>query len=79
MPNNGQDRTHLLSPSKASSARNDLHLIKCVPWEAPPHTQITQDIAKALGCSPQTDAKALLLKTTPTQLIKHGELELIPI
>jgi hypothetical protein len=37
--------------------------------------QTTQSIAKATGCSPQTDCKALLLKTT--QLTEHGEVELV--
>lgn len=34
--------------------------------------QTSQAIAKAMGFSPQTDDKALLLKK-PTQLIEHGE------
>jgi hypothetical protein len=29
-------------------------------------------------CSPQTDSKALLLKSTPTQVTDHGEVELVP-
>ena len=32
-------------------------------------------ITKAIGCSPQTAGKTLLLKT-PTQLIEHGEVKL---
>ena len=35
-------------------------------------------MVKAVGCSLLTDGKALLLKTTPTALIKHREIELVP-
>ena len=35
------------------------------------NTQTTQAFAKTIGCSPQTDSKSLLRKTTPTQLIQH--------
>jgi hypothetical protein len=37
------------------------------------NTQISQDLAKAIGCSLQTDNKVLLLKITPTHLIEHGD------
>ena len=40
--------------------------------------KITQDIAKAISCSPQTDGKTLLLKTTLIYLIDPGELEFAP-
>ena len=43
-------------------------LAKGIPWEL-----TTQDIGKAIGYLPQTDGKALLLKTALTQLIKHRE------
>lgn len=39
--------------------------------------QITEVITKAFGCSPQTDTKALFLKTTPTQLTELREVELV--
>ena len=45
------------------------------PRETP---QTPQAIAKAIGCSPQTDGKALLLKTTPVQLTEPGEVNLVP-
>jgi hypothetical protein len=32
----------------------------------------TQPNGKTIGCSSQTNTKAPLLKTTPTQLTKHG-------
>lgn len=34
----------------------------------------TQAIAMVTGCSPQTDSKSLVLKTTSIQLTKHEEL-----
>jgi hypothetical protein len=39
---------------------------------------MTQDIAKAIDSSSQTNAKAWLLKTIPTQLIEHGEVKQVP-
>lgn len=38
----------------------------------------TQDIAKTIGCSAETDRKALLLQTTSTQLLVLGEVKLMP-
>lgn len=32
----------------------------------------------AIGCSPETDIKTPLLKTPPTELIEHGNIELVP-
>lgn len=40
--------------------------------------QPSQSIAETVGGSLKTDGKALLLKTTPTQLSEHGEVELVP-
>jgi hypothetical protein len=39
--------------------------------------QINQAITKDIGCSSQTEGKALLTKTVPKQLTKHEELELV--
>ena len=76
MPKNGGDRIptgHLLSPNETSSTGIGLHLVemlvKGVFWESPNNPD---------GCSPQTDGQAPLLETTPTQLIKHGEVQLVP-
>jgi hypothetical protein len=33
---------------------------------------------KLIGCSSQTDSKAPLLKTIPTQLTEHREVRLVP-
>lgn len=41
------------------------------------HLQITQAFAKAIFCSPQTDGKALLVKTAPKCHIEHGEVKLV--
>ena len=41
-----------------------------------PHT--TQAVNDTKGCSPKTETKVPLLNTTPTQLIEHGKLELVP-
>ena len=43
----------------------------------PGDPQTNQTISKAISCSPQTVGKALLLKTTPIQLIEHREVELV--
>lgn len=37
----------------------------------------TQAISKSVDGSPKTDSKALLMKTKPTQLMEHGEVELV--
>ena len=66
LSNNGQDIAptgHLLSPNEASSTGNVLHL-SCRPKGFHENPQITRAISKAVGCSPATDGKALLLKTT---------------
>lgn len=73
LPNNGRNGFligYLLS-SDAFITKNRLHLIelmaKGVPWKH----QTTQDIDNAIDCFPQSDDKALLLKTVPVQLIEH--------
>lgn len=38
----------------------------------------TQADGQTKGCSFQTDSGAPLLRITPLQLIKHGEVEMIP-
>lgn len=39
--------------------------------------QITQAIAKTIGCFPQSNSKTLLLKTVSTYLTEHGEVNLV--
>lgn len=38
-----------------------------------------QDIAIALGCTPELDGKSLLLKTPHTLATEHGEIKSAPI
>ena len=38
----------------------------------------TQAVVKTIGCSPQTNNEAPLLKTTSTHRIEHGEAKLFP-
>lgn len=38
--------------------------------------QISQGIAHTISCPPQSDSKTLLLKTSHTYVINHGEIEL---
>lgn len=49
-------------------------------WSKRPlwNPQRTQAIAKTIGCSPQIDSKAPLLKTASTEIIEYGEIELVP-
>lgn len=41
-------------------------------------TRTTQVTAKAICCCSHIDAKVLLLKTTDTKFLEHGEAELVP-
>ena len=67
---------HLLYPGEASSGRTRLYspelLAKGVPWKSP------NTDAETKGCSLKTGNRATLPKTTPTQLIEHGEAKLCP-
>lgn len=40
--------------------------------------ETTQAIAKSIGFSLKLEGRAVLLKTTPRRLIKHGEAKLVP-
>ena len=42
-------------------------------------SQSTQAVAKTMGCSPLTDSKAPLLKTTTTQFIAYRKVELVSV
>lgn len=67
----------VIHPNEASHSGNGLSLInllaKGTPWEPP------NNPTKTTGCSPQTDSKLLLQKTTPTQLNEQGQGELGPV
>lgn len=41
-------------------------------------SQTTQAVAQTIDCSPETDSKALLLKTAPTPLIENEDVWLVP-
>lgn len=61
----------------SSSWNGFLHLTRLLPkgvW----NQQITQGTSEAIDLSPQTDGKALILKTAPTQTIEQGEVKLMP-
>lgn len=53
---------HLLPPCDISSAGNGLHIVKFGPKGSHGNPQVSQAIVKAIGSSPQTDGKALVLK-----------------
>jgi dihydrodipicolinate synthase/N-acetylneuraminate lyase len=40
--------------------------------------ETTQTIAKIIGCPPQTECRAPLVKATPTQLTEHAKVEVVP-
>lgn len=69
---------HLLSLNEASSTGNELCLIKFLDKGVPRNLQITQAIVKTISCSPQSDGKDLLLKTTPVQPLEQREVKLLP-
>lgn len=70
--------SHLLSTNEASSNKTGLHLIELLAEGVPLGPQTTQAVAKSMDCSPQTDSKAPLPKTSPTQLIEHRQVKLVP-
>lgn len=47
-------------------------------WPKGPHENPQQTVVKAVGCSLQNDNKSPLWKLTPTHLILHGDVELMP-
>lgn len=72
LPNNGEKKIpvmYLLPPNESSSAGHRFQIIELRVKGAREKLCIfktTQAIAKATGCSPQTEDKALLLNTTST-------------
>lgn len=68
----------LLPPSETSIVRNGSQQIELLATEAHGNPQTTLAIAKAVGCSPQTNSEGLLLKIRPTDLTENGEVELVP-
>lgn len=54
---------------------NGLHIIELWTKGVTQEPPDSLDIANAVDWSLHNDSKALFLKTTPTQLIQHGEVE----
>lgn len=48
---------------------------RVVGQRIPKNPQLSQIIAEAIVCSPQTDRKTLLLNTMPMQLIEYREVK----
>lgn len=57
-----------------------LYFIQLICWVKDSHrnSQTTQAVAITIGCSPQTDSKAPLVKRSPTQLNEHEEVGILP-
>lgn len=51
----------------------------CCPKVSNGNPQTIQSVAEAIGCSPQREGKALLLKKTLIQLSKHREVVVLPM
>jgi hypothetical protein len=76
-PNNTGDRApagYLSSPYEVSVL--EMNYIKLSCW--PKGSYVNPKTNQAINCTPQTDAEATMLKIMPTQLIEHGEIELVP-
>lgn len=64
--------SYLLSPNKASIPGIGYISLCCWLKGSYRKAQTTQTVSKAIGCSPKTYFKLLLLKKTLTQLTEHG-------
>lgn len=62
----------------SSSTRTGFHPVELLTKKGLMDISKTQAVDKITGCSPQTDGKAPLLRTAPTQLTEHGKVELVP-
>lgn len=60
---------------KSAVPKTDYILSTCLPKVSHGNPKTTQDIVKALGCSPQTHCKAVLLKTALLHLMEHLAVE----
>ena len=68
---------HHLLQNKSSDTADGFPLIELLATGASRNLKMTHVAAKNVGCSSKTDIKAILLKMTPKQLIKHGEAKLV--
>ena len=73
-----EPQLNILSPNQTSSTVNRLYVIELWAKDVPREPPTKQAAGKSIGSPPQTDEKTSLLKTTPIQLIKHREVELLP-
>jgi hypothetical protein len=77
-PNNRGDRAKLIiscHQMKLLVPQMSVILLSCWPNGFPDNSQTTQPAVKTIGLSLQTDNKAPLLKTTPTQFTEDREVE----
>ena len=77
--NNGGDRAptvFFLSPQIQYLV--GLYLIELLAKGFSWNSQTMQSKVKTIGYSQQSDSKSPLLKVTPTQIIEHGEIEMVP-
>lgn len=66
---------HLMPPTKIFRVRN---ILLSLSQKGPMYSlKLSQAIAKAIGCSPKTDVKTLLIKTTPIYVTNHREAKLL--
>lgn len=66
-----------MSPNESSHTKIGLHLIGLLAKDSLVSPQTTHTIAKAIGCSSQTDSKSSMLKTISTKLIESGVTHLL--
>lgn len=52
--------------------------LSCWPQVSHENLPVLKAVDKTMDCSLHTEMRTPLLRTTPTQLIEHGEVELIP-
>lgn len=69
---------HFWSPHKASAEVTEFHPMELIVKGFNGNSQTTQDAAKTIDCSLQTEIKVPSMKTTSAQLIKPGKVELEP-
>lgn len=74
--NNGKERATKDISCTSTSIRIGLHLIAVLTKGSHGNPQITQTIAKTIGCSSKTDRKDQLLKKIFMQVIQNKEVEL---
>lgn len=79
-PNNGDKAPtdHLLLPNKEFNTRVKITSVEILDKGVSLKYPKAQDVAKALGCSPQNDSKGPLKQTIPKQLNEQEKVQLVP-